>query len=669
MSKEKYESSSEESKSDSETNDKSQALVNYSKKSIFLYDKKCRTVLQLGVIYRNLSKAATNAINLDKITHKIQSMINKDQIYLRDVGPIILGITKIVVKKTFFLYKDIEELTNLRISSREPSKIQGNTSEDNSEIKERKNRDVIINGKKLLGNDNEEGTLAMNINSMDTEGLNFQNTALGGLNSTAGKNNKIRAGNKFTDMTFSKDIIELTNDDMIRRTIQKMSKLDNTDIKDIISTNKKRTKDDLKFETENKNSKTLNNLKEMLLNKGNNKDLASSNLNELNLDYSAQNSVINDANNKDVDNFFTVVKSQITNDNNVLNNEENNENNFDFEFNMDNLKVDNYLFSNKKVKINKDEMKNNLKSKITKKSEFMKGNAKLKYDDEIELEDYIKSKKGKNDDIEKQIEQENKIKLNNIQFDNNIFLFDKKKLTGFINEKYEYLLPPFLEAKDDNEESKSRKSLDSYVKVRKDSNFNTDSKLTEKNDISRAERFTTSNKKKISLGNFDSNSILMNNLSRLTLDRNDFKGAASFIEKMNLFGKENNNENNKEELNMDNSNINNDMDLIEQDNDNEGNIDIEENKKIKEIKEIKTNEELKEEEDAKLLKEDFENNVFSKNKKKITFDKIRDKLDNKEKFEEPKLFYDLLLLAQNGDIEITQKDLMNNKTINVSLNY
>ena len=666
MSKEKYESSSEESKSDSETNDKSQALVNYSKKSIFLYDKKCRTVLQLGVIYRNLSKAATNAINLDKITHKIQSMINKDQIYLRDVGPIILGITKIVVKKTFFLYKDIEELTNLRINSREPSKIQGNTSEDNSEIKERKNRDVIINGKKLLGNDNEEGTLAMNINSMDTEGLNFQNTALGGLNSTAGKNNKIRAGNKFTDMTFSKDIIELTNDDMIRRTIQKMSKLDNTDIKDIISTNKKRTKDDLKFETENKNSKTLNNLKEMLLNKGNNKDLASSNLNELNLDYSAQNSVINDANNKDVDNFFTVVKSQITNDNNVLNNEENNENNFDFEFNMDNLKVDNYLFSNKKVKINKDEMKNNLKSKITKKSEFMKGNAKLKYDDEIELEDYIKSKKGKNDDIEKQIEQENKIKLNNIQFDNNIFLFDKKKLTGFINEKYEYLLPPFLEAKDDNEESKSRKSLDSYVKVRKESNFNTDSKLTEKNDISRAERFTTSNKKKISLGNFDSNSILMNNLSRLTLDRNDFKGAASFIEKMNLFGKENNDENNKEELNMDNSNINNDMDLIEQDNDNEGNIDIEENKKIKEIK---TNEELKEEEDAKLLKEDLENNVFSKNKKKITFDKIRDKLDNKEKFEEPKLFYDLLLLAQKGDIEITQKDLMNNKTINVSLNY
>ena len=673
MSKEEADySSSEESKSDSETKDKSQALVNYSKKSIFLYDKKCRTVLHLGVIYRNLSKAATNAIDLDKITNKIQSMINKNQIYLRDVGPIILGITKIIVKKTFFLYKDIEELTNLRIGSysRDPSKITGNISEDNSEIKERKSKDLIINGKKLLGNDKEERTSVININSLDTEGLNFQNTAVNDLNSTVGKN-KIRAGNKLNEMTFSKDIIELSNDDMIRRTIQKMSKLDNTDIKDIFETNKKKTKDDIKYETENKNSKTINNLKEMLLNKGKNNDLNSSNLNDLNMDYSAQNSVINDANNKDVENFFTVVKSQIANDNNAENNNDNNETNFDFDFNMDNFKDDNYLFSNKKFKINKEEMKNNLKSKITKKTEFMRGNAKLKYDDELELENYInfdKLKKGKLEEIEKKLEEENDIKLGNIQFNKNIFLFDKSKLTGFINEKYEYLLPQYLEAKEDfNEESSSKKDLESYTKMRNDSNFNTDSKLTEKNDISRAERFTTSNKKKISLGNFDSSNILMNNLSKLTLDRNDFKGAQSFIEKMNLMDNKenNNNENTKEEFN-----INNDMDLIEPENDNEENISKDMiNENNNKIKEAKTNEELKEEEDAKLLKQDLENNVFSKNKKKITFDKIRDKLENKEKFEEPKLFYDLLLLAQNGDIEITQKDLMINKTINISLNY
>ena len=489
-------SSSVKSDSDSETKEKSQALVNYSKKSIFLYDKKCRTVLQLGVLYRNLSKAATNAINLDKITDKIQSMINKNQIYLRDVGPIILGITKIVVKKTFFLYKDIEELTNLRINSRDQSKILGKTqeSEDNSEIKERRNRNVNIDGKKLLGTDKEEGTLAMNINSLETEGLNFQNSNINALNGTDFKN-KLRAGNKFSDLTFSKDIIELANDDMIRRTIQKMSKLDNTDIKDIISTNKKNTKRDIKFDTENKNSKTLNNLREMLLNKNANKNIASSNINDLNLDYSVHNSVNINENNKDVDNFFTVVKSQIANDNNVTLNDDDN---YDFDINMDNFKDDMHMLSNKKFNINRDEINNNLKSKIYQKSEFMQRNARLKYDDELEMELFEnlgKLKKGKSEEIEKKMEEENLLKLKDIQFNTNIFFFDKNALTGFKNEKYEYLLPQFLEAKED-ELDESKEGLESYSKLRKDSNVNSSSKSSEKNDISRAERFTTSTKKK-----------------------------------------------------------------------------------------------------------------------------------------------------------------------------
>jgi hypothetical protein len=229
--------------------------VNYSKKSIFLYDKKCRTVLQLGVLYKNLSKAATNAINLDKITKKIQSMIDKNQIYLRDVGPIILGITKIVVKKTFFLYKDIEELTNLRINVRESKRIYDNKdSEDNSEIKK-------MGSKKLLEND-KEGTLAMNINSLDTDGLNYQNNSL--ANNGSELRNKLRAGNKYNnELTFSKDIIEITNDDMVNRTIQKMSRLENSDIKELISTNKKNKNDTNKFDTENKNSKTLKKYEEI----------------------------------------------------------------------------------------------------------------------------------------------------------------------------------------------------------------------------------------------------------------------------------------------------------------------------------------------------------------------------------------------------------------------
>ena len=667
--------SSNKSNSDNETDDKTQALTTYSKKSIFLYDKKCRTVLHLGVLYRNLSKAATNAINLDKITHKIQKMIDKNQIYLRDVGPISLGITKIVVKKTFFLFKDIEELTNLRMNSKDQRNLMGrnngNNSEDNSEIKEkdsRKKSKKNLDSKKLLGNEHED-TLAMNINSLETEGLNNQNSLAG----TAFKN-KLRNANKLTDLTFSKDIIELTNDDMIRRTIQKMSKLENSDIKELVSTNKKNKKDDTKFDTENKNSKTLKNLREMLLNKNGGKNNSNLNLNELNMDYSAHNfdgSVNLDENNKDVNNFFTVVRSQIDNENNAPLDNDNIDHNFDFEINMNDFKDENNLYSNKKYDINKDEIKKNLKTKINKKSEYMNYNAKLKYDDELEMKydtdfDNDKIRKGKIKEMEKKLEAENMFKLENIQFNTNIFLFDKNKLTGFSNEKYEYLLPQFLEAKDDenSEDNNKEISLDSYSKLRNDSNIASVSKLSEKNDIYRNERFTSSNKKKISLGNFDSNNILMNNLSRLSLDRNDFKGAKSFIEKLNLMDKENNNETNNENIN-----INNDIDLIEQENDLEeknNEINLEENKKIKEIK---SNEEIKEEEDANLLKEDLQKNVFSKSKKKITFDKIREKLDNKEKFEEPKLFYDLLLLAQNGDVEITQSELMENKKINVSLNY
>ena len=667
--------SSNKSNSDNETDDKTQALTTYSKKSIFLYDKKCRTVLHLGVLYRNLSKAATNAINLDKITHKIQKMIDKNQIYLRDVGPIILGITKIVVKKTFFLFKDIEEMTNLRMNSKDQRNLigrnNGNNSEDNSEIKEkdsRKKSKKNLDSKKLLGNEHED-TLAMNINSLETEGLNNQNSLAG----TAFKN-KLRNANKLTDLTFSKDIIELTNDDMIRRTIQKMSKLENSDIKELVSTNKKNKKDDTKFDTENKNSKTLKNLREMLLNKNGGKNNSNLNLNELNMDYSAHNfdgSVNLDENNKDVNNFFTVVRSQIDNENNAPLDNDNIDHNFDFEINMNDFKDENNLYSNKKYDINKDEIKKNLKTKINKKSEYMNYNAKLKYDDELEMKydtdfDNDKIRKGKIKEMEKKLEAENMFKLENIQFNTNIFLFDKNKLTGFSNEKYEYLLPQFLEAKDDenSEDNNKEISLDSYSKLRNDSNIASVSKLSEKNDIYRNERFTSSNKKKISLGNFDSNNILMNNLSRLSLDKNDFKGAKSFIEKLNLMDKENNNETNNENIN-----INNDIDLIEQENDLEeknNEINLEENKKIKEIK---SNEEIKEEEDANLLKEDLQKNVFSKSKKKITFDKIREKLDNKEKFEEPKLFYDLLLLAQNGDVEITQSELMENKKINVSLNY
>ena len=686
------------SKEKAETTKSSQSLIPYSKKNIFLYDKKCRTVLQMGVLYRNLSKSATNSINLDKITHKIQSMIDKNQIYLRDVGPIILGITKIVVKKTFFLYKDIEELTNLRLNNNSKKDLQ----QDNSEIKtkERKgNLSSTINKKKLLKDKEEksdddidiknevegENTLAMNINSMETDVLNYQNS-LTGFNGSALRNKKGTGNNnKYNELTFSKDIIELTNDDMIRRTIQKMKKLGESDIKEIITTNKKNNNknksnsiiktDNIKYETENKNSKTIKNLK---------------NINDLN---DIDNSVNLDDNNKDVDNFFTVVKSQITtNQDNINDNNKDgniNEINFDFDINMNDLKDDYNLYSDKKYKINKEEFKNNLKTKPSKKSEYMSRNAKLKYDDELEIELLIDNedttKDSKNDEeLEKELQQENRYKLKDIQINNTFYIFDKNNLTSFNNEKYEYLLPQFLEAKDtideeNNDNNKNKEKMDSYLRKDNDdeqsltSNTKTNIKninSINSNDISRAERFTSSNKKKLSLGNFDSNNILMNNLSKLTLDKSDFKGAKSFIEKIADIDKENKTEEkiendlNREDLNI-NSNFNNDINNDFDENDN----NYISNMNIKLEKENKLSDDKKEEEDANLLKDDLVKNVFSgKNKKGISFDKIRNKLDNRDKFEEPKLFYDLLLLAQNGDINMTQNDLMKNKSINISLN-
>ena len=661
MSQDEEDSISNQSDSEPESKPKSQSLVPYSKKNIFLYDRKCRTVLHLGVLYKNLSKAAANSINLDKITKKIQSMINKNKIYLRDVGPIILGITKIIVKKTFFLYKDIEELTNLRINNSK-KEIQ-----DNSDIKtkEKKNKNFLetSNKKRLLSDDivkdEGEGTLAMNINSMETDGLNIQNS-MAGFDGSAFRNKK-GGNNKYNDLTFSKDIIELTNDDMIRRTIQKIKKFGDSDIKEIIdNTNKKNNKSsDIKFDTENKNSKTLKNLRDILLNK--NSNLNSVNINDINGD---DNSVNVDENNKDVDNFFTVIKSQI--ENNQNDNNDDNELNFDFNINMNDFKDEYNLYSNKKYKINQEEFKNNLKSKNNVKSTFMLRNAKLKYDNELEMDiDSIEEnkKKSKNEEIDKELQEENRYKLKNIQTNNTFYLFDKNMLTSFTNEKYEYLLPQFLEAKDDEEIDDNQLKMDSYLRKEDTTiNSNIKSKSSEKNDISRAERFTSSNKKKLSLANFDSNNALMNNLSKLTLDKNDFKGAKSFIEKIADIEKENkdttDNDIKREEINSNfNEDINNDF--IDQDNDMNilnGNKD-------------KISEDLKEEEDAILLKNDLENNVFSKSKKKISFDKIREKLENKDKFEEPKLFYDLLLLAQKGDIDITQQDLMKNKSINISLNY
>ena len=699
------------SNSDNDTKEKSQDLVKYSKKNIFLYDKKCRTVLHLGVLYKNLTKAAANSINLDKITSKIQSMIDKNQIYLRDAGPIILGITKIVVKKTYILFEDIEELTKLRINSKE--QIRTITKENKEIIKDdedNKKNNINMDGRQILGNEIKDstGTTALNINSFDDDVFNFRNSHLLELENSILKNKK---SNNNYNFSFSKDIVELNNDNLIKRTIQKMSKLnDGSDLKNIFSTNNKnKNKKEFQFDTENKNSKTLQNLRDMLFNKNNkninNNNISSNNINNepnSNFNYIDNDNI--DNNNKDVEGFFTVIKSQIedntnnknTNNNNnaknsineILNDDGNNDINFNFDINVNDLQNENFN-SNIKYKIDKDDtLKNNLKSQKNKKTVFMlKG--KLKYDEDLELEmdepiDNLSNKQKK--EIEKKMEEENQLKLDNIQFIYNSFYFDKDILTSFKNEKYEYLLPNFLVSEENDIDTNTNIGNDSEIKsIRKDENIvdsinkinlvnkSNNVESNEKSDITRLNRLTTSNKKKLSLGNFETeNKSLLYNLSRMTLDKNDFKGSSSFIERLKAIDQEknNNNENdNNREGDNDNFNSNfNDLNLIEQDDNNNNNFNENENIEDKKNKDIKySGEDMKEEEDVVQLKEDLEKNVFN-NKKNISFNKIRNKLDNSEKFVEPKLFYDLLLLAQKGDIEMTQKKLMNNESINICLN-
>ena len=667
MSQEDEYDDSNNSDSDNETKAKSKGLVKYSKKNIFLYDKKCRTVLHLGVLYKNLTKAAANSINLDKVTSKIQKMIDKNQIYLRDVGPIILGITKIVVKKTYILLDDIEELTKLRINSRDENRLTKREIKDYIEDKDNSSKKNKLNAKdeQIVGNEIKEsvGTNPLNINSLDNDIFNYQNTHLLSLENSIKKNKK--ANNKYSDLTFRKDIIELNNDDMIRRTIQKMSRLNDSD---------------------NKNSKTLQNLREMLLNKNNN-----TNVNDPSHIMNSENIIDDnntDNNNKDVDGFFTVIKSQIEDQNNDNRIDElnNNDINFDFQINVNSLQDKNFN-SNIKYKIKDDDpVKSNLKSNKKKKTLLMlKG--RLKYDEDLEMEMEEPTEKlsdRQKREFEKRMEKENEHKLESLQLNFNIFHFDRNKLTTFNEEKYEYLLPKFLETEDTD--TYNREDESEIKGIRKEESIegsttklniinNSNLESNDKNDISRLNRLTTSNKKKLTLANFDSdNKLLMQNLSRMTLDKNDFKGSISFIEKIKEIDKENKKNKNSDINREDNSeNVDsnfNDLDLVEQDvnnnNNNDINIDIDGGDKNTENN-IKIIDDIKEEEDIIQLKEDLETNVF-KNKKNISFVKIRDKLDNKEKFIEPKLFYDLLLLAQKGDVEMTQKKLMDNESINIHLN-
>ena len=675
MSQESHNSNSvsEQDQKDKKTKEKTNALVKSSaRKKIFLYDKKCRTILNIGILYKELSTSKANSINLTQITDQIQKMIDENEIYLRDVGPIILGITKIIVKKTNILLIQIQNLTKLRLKV-EPQKTvnkkDDNCSNDTSTNDiPNKNKNIlgpsqITNTNFLNGNIGSYDTNMMNLNSLQSDVMSYRQQSFkknfnkiktidedvenGELNDLLNKNYK----NKL-NLTAHKSIVEFGNDDVIRKTIEKMSK--------------KETANEKIFKSEkNKNSKTLQNLQDML---GNNK--------KNNFDSNLRNDFnnINDADNQDMTGFFTVLKSEIqdnvndydihngNNDitnNNITNNNISRELNT-FKFNFSNIKMNDNNLSLNDTEIIKANIQNNVinDKKKPKKTGIMP-KARLKYDDEFEynLESEDISENQKQNDIE---EYENKM-LQKLQEDTSYLTFDKNKLISYTNEKYEYLMPEIFNEKnnydditDNISELRGNDSVPKSDGVQLNNNLNTSS---DKRDLTRLERITTSNKKKISLGNFETeNNNLLLNLSRLTLNRDDFQGSL-YIDQIRDVNKEND----KSKINLDG---NDEMMFNNQVTDYINNENYENN--FEENNEKYLCDDKKEEEDVELLKNDLDKNVF-KEKNKITFTKIRDKLDNKDKFIEPKLFYDLLLLAQKEEIEMTQNKLMENSSITISV--
>ena len=675
MSQESHNSNSvsEQDQKDKKTKEKTNALVKSSaRKKIFLYDKKCRTILNIGILYKELSTSKANSINLTQITDQIQKMIDENEIYLRDVGPIILGITKIIVKKTNILLIQIQNLTKLRLKV-EPQKAV-NKKDDNSSNDTstndipNKNKNIlgpsqITNTNFLNGNIGSYDTNMMNLNSLQSDVMSYRQQSFkknfnkiktidedvenGELNDLLNKNYK----NKL-NLTAHKSIVEFGNDDVIRKTIEKMSKKETTNEK-IFKSEK------------NKNSKTLQNLQDML---GNNK--------KNNFDSNLRNDFnnINDADNQDMTGFFTVLKSEIQdnvndydihNDNNDITNNNITNNNIsrelnNFKFNFSNIKMNDNNLSLNDTEIIKANIQNNVinDKKKPKKTGIMP-KARLKYDDEFEynLESEDISENQKQNDIE---EYENKM-LQKLQEDTSYLTFDKNKLISYTNEKYEYLMPEIFNEKnnydditDNISELRGNDSVPKSDGVQLNNNLNTSS---DKRDLTRLERITTSNKKKISLGNFETeNNNLLLNLSRLTLNRDDFQGSL-YIDQIRDVNKEND----KSKINLDE---NDEMMFNNQVTDYINNENYENN--FEENNEKYLCDDKKEEEDVELLKNDLDKNVF-KEKNKITFTKIRDKLDNKDKFIEPKLFYDLLLLAQKEEIEMTQNKLMENSSITISV--
>ena len=376
------------------------------------------------------------------------------------------------------------------------------------------------------------------------------------------------------------------------------------------------------------------------------------------------NNISSNINNKE-NNFANMINF----DNNILNNSKNNKLDFNDDINYDinenindnELNYDNNEFVDLFDIINQNkksvkEIEQNLKEK-EKKNIFVHKNKFLDFDDNININLEPSEKKGTYN-VDNMINQF-KEKL----FDN---YFDEKKIISFEGEnQYEYLIPDnLIKLNTVNQDEKTEET----IKIDNDifSNSNNDlSTINKKDDDIQIRHditpIITTEKKRISISSFKNESKqLLKSLSRLSLNKNDFNGTLLTSKINEINEKEEENEQPLlNDINNDDTYLNNNIN----DKDN-SRLDNTINDKSRNISIKDINEEEIEKINIKELCNVLNKNILNK-KKSTDFYTIYECVD-KEKFPPAKLFYDLLILAQNNEIEITQSELFNNSTIKIT---
>ena len=615
-----------------------------------------RNVYQIGFNSRNITKTITNNLEIKEISSNIIKDTKNNIISVRSYGPLLLGLV-LIYKKKIILF--IEEVFNTL-----KPKIYNNVNNNNNFIE-----DENSYSKKETHSEIKLKLNSENINIMSLTPIKNENTFFN-KNNEESEYDKKYYNDIFTPdkKKAAKDLLTMDSNEMLRRSIN------NSLLTDKMNTSLIKNKNNNNNNNSSNLDGSINNLSSLLQKEKLKKPMTEfkSNNNKKNSLLNNNNNLINfndsnffdNNNNKDDDlNFFNFINNN--NENDINNNDNiNNNNNNDFSDFTDTSNIfDNNLFNmkNEKTLITKHtfkEIESIFTNKEKKQKPFVFKNKNLEFDEEISIpikniKEYTKENNFDIDDIT------NKFK-NNLIIQNKTL--DTSNLEAFNNQsKYEYLAPSFIVV-----ESESENNNNNSIEIRNSNNKD----LSFSNNNFNVSNFLISERKKISIGSFSNvGKDLINDLSKLNLDKEDFEGIL-FNEKIEEIEKENKDKNtdinNQDEFNNFNENFHNDFNDENINNNNEDENDDEIN--YSNIKENINKKEINE-----LFKE-INNNILSKKKKEINFPNLSKKIkncDNKNINEnnipQSKLFYDLLVLAQIGKIDINQKEIFNNESINIKI--